>query len=134
MIGVWNRSHYEDVLVTRVHKMIDQGTWEQRYKDITAFEKLLSHSGTTIRKFFLYIDKDEQKERLQARLGDPAKHWKFTPATLRNAASGATIWRRIKTLWQPLQPSSHRGTSFPLTRSGRATSPSLKYLSKRCTR
>jgi PPK2 family polyphosphate:nucleotide phosphotransferase len=77
MIGVWNRSHYEDVLITRVHKMIDEATVKARYKDIAAFEELLARSGTTVVKFFLYIDKDEQKERLQARLDDPAKHWKF---------------------------------------------------------
>ena len=83
MIGVWNRSHYEDVLVPRVHKLIDKETWQGRYEDIAAFEKMLSRAGTTIRKFYLHIDRDEQKERLQSRLDDPAKHWKFNQGDLK---------------------------------------------------
>ncbi len=86
MIGVWNRSHYEDVLVTRVHKLIDKATWETRYKDITAFEKLLVDSGTTILKFYLHIDLDEQKQRLQSRLDAPSKHWKFNEGDLKERA------------------------------------------------
>jgi PPK2 family polyphosphate:nucleotide phosphotransferase len=82
IIGVWNRSHYEDVLITRVHKMIDKKTWTARYDDINAFEELLTNNGTTILKFYLMISKDEQKERLQARLDNPAKHWKFNPGDL----------------------------------------------------
>lgn len=85
-IGVWNRSHYEDVLVTRVHGLIDKKTWEARYEHINAFEKLLTDSGTVILKFFLHISKEEQKERLQARLDDPAKHWKFSPGDLKERA------------------------------------------------
>lgn len=86
VIGVWNRSHYEDVLITRVHKIIDKKTCETRYSDINAFEKLLADNGTTILKFFLHISKDEQKERLQARLDDPKKHWKFSPNDLKERA------------------------------------------------
>jgi len=77
-IGIFNRSHYEDVLVTRVHKMIDDKTAEQRFKDINDFERLLIRNGTVIRKFFLHISKGEQKRRLEARLDDPKKHWKFS--------------------------------------------------------
>jgi PPK2 family polyphosphate:nucleotide phosphotransferase len=87
IIGVWNRSHYEDVLVTRVHKMIDDSTAKARMGDIAAFEEMLTRNGTTILKFFLYIDKDEQKERLQARLDDPDKHWKFSPGDLEERKS-----------------------------------------------
>ncbi len=76
-IGIFNRSHYEDVLIVRVHALVPRDVWKERYQQINAFERLLTESGTTILKFFLYIDKDEQKQRLQARLADPAKQWKF---------------------------------------------------------
>ncbi len=74
---LFNRSHYEDVLVVRVHGYTPEDVWKKRYDQINDFEKLLAESGTTILKFFLHIDKDEQKERLQARLDDPTKTWKF---------------------------------------------------------
>jgi len=76
-ITIFNRSHYEDVLVVRVHEIVPVEVWKKRYDQINQFEKILAESGTTILKFFLNIDKDEQKERLQARLDDPTKHWKF---------------------------------------------------------
>jgi PPK2 family polyphosphate:nucleotide phosphotransferase len=76
-IAVFNRSHYEDVLVVRVRNLVAPEVWARRYEHINAFEKMLADEGTTIRKFFLYIGKDEQKERLQDRLDDPTKHWKF---------------------------------------------------------
>lgn len=74
---IFNRSHYEDVLVVRVHEYVPKSVWKKRYDQINEFENLLVENGTTILKFFLHIDKDEQKERLQARLDDPSKHWKF---------------------------------------------------------
>jgi PPK2 family polyphosphate:nucleotide phosphotransferase len=76
-IGVFNRSHYEDVLVVRVHDLVPERVWSRRYDHINAFERNLVDSGTTILKFFLYIDKDEQRERFGARLDDPEKRWKF---------------------------------------------------------
>jgi PPK2 family polyphosphate:nucleotide phosphotransferase len=76
-IGVFNRSHYEDVLVVRVHDLVPKDVWSRRYDHINAFERNLVDSGTTILKFFLYIDKDEQRERFGARLDDPEKRWKF---------------------------------------------------------
>lgn len=82
LIGVFNRSHYEDVLVVRVKGLVPEETWRERYGLINDFERLLTLSGTTILKFFLHISKDEQKERLEARLEDPEKHWKFDPADL----------------------------------------------------
>ena len=85
-IGVFNRSHYEDVLITRVHGLIDEKTCRQRYQDINNFEELLTRNDTRIIKFFLYISKDEQAERLQARLDDPAKTWKFDPNDLKERA------------------------------------------------
>ena len=77
MIGVFNRSHYEDVLVHKVHKLIPGKQLEQRYDQLNWFEKHLSQNNTVIVKFFLHISRDEQKERLQARLDDPDKRWKF---------------------------------------------------------
>jgi len=76
-IGVWNRSHYEDVLVARVHNFVPEPVWRARYQQINDFEQMLSENGTVIVKFYLHISKDEQKKRLQARLDDPDKHWKF---------------------------------------------------------
>ncbi len=76
-IVIFNRSHYEDVLVVRVRGLVPREVWSRRYDEINAFEKLLTSEGTTILKFFLYISRDEQKRRLQARLDDPSKHWKF---------------------------------------------------------
>jgi len=76
-ISIFNRSHYEDVLIVRVHDLVPKERWSKRYDQINAFERLLVDEGTTILKFFLYIDPDEQKQRFQARLDDPAKHWKF---------------------------------------------------------
>jgi PPK2 family polyphosphate:nucleotide phosphotransferase len=79
---IFNRSHYEDVLVVRVHELAPKGRWQKRYEQITHFEKLLAEEGTTIIKFFLHISKEEQKERLQARLDDPDKRWKFAVGDL----------------------------------------------------
>jgi PPK2 family polyphosphate:nucleotide phosphotransferase len=76
-IGLFNRSHYEDVLVVKVHDWVPKAQIEQRYQQINDFERYLSENGVTILKFFLHISKDEQKERLQARLDDPTKRWKF---------------------------------------------------------
>jgi len=74
---IFNRSQYEEVLIVRVHNLVPKNVWEKRYDQINAFEQMLAETGTTILKFYLHIDKDEQKKRLQARLGDPTKHWKF---------------------------------------------------------
>jgi len=81
-IAIFNRSHYEDVLVVRVHDLVPKDVWSKRYAQINAFEKMLAEEGTTILKFFLHIDLDEQKERLQARLADPQKQWKFSKGDL----------------------------------------------------
>ena len=78
MIGVFNRSHYEDVLVVRVEKLVPKAVWQKRYSQINEFEELLSETGTKILKFFLHISSAEQQERFQARLDDPSKHWKFS--------------------------------------------------------
>ena len=77
-IGIFNRSHYEDVLVVRVHGIVPRKVWSARYDQINDFERTLAESGTTIVKFFLAIDKDEQRQRFQARFDDPTKRWKFS--------------------------------------------------------
>jgi len=81
-IGVFNRSHYEDVLIGRVKQLVPRDVWEKRYEHINAFERLLVDEGTVVRKFFLHVSKDYQKRRLQRRLDRPDKHWKFNPADL----------------------------------------------------
>ena len=79
-IGIFNRSHYEDVLVVRVRKLVEKRIWSKRYRQINDFERMLSENGVHILKFYLHISKAEQLKRLQARLDDPNKHWKITPA------------------------------------------------------
>jgi PPK2 family polyphosphate:nucleotide phosphotransferase len=77
-ITIFNRSHYEDVLVVRVHDLVPESRWMRRYEHINGFEQMLADEGTTIIKLFLHISKAEQKERLQARLDEPEKNWKFS--------------------------------------------------------
>lgn len=91
-LGIFNRSHYEDVLVVRVHQLVPAKVWEARYRQINDFEALLTASGVTILKFFLHIGKGEQRDRLQARIEDPTKNWKFNPGDLEE-----------RKLWQPYQ-------------------------------
>lgn len=86
MIGIFNRSHYEDVLVAKVKKFATPEVIEQRYGQINDFEKMLVANGTTILKFMLNISKEEQKVRLQERVDDPSKRWKFNPADLDDRA------------------------------------------------
>ena len=81
-ISVFNRSHYEDVLVVRVKDLVPKSVWSKRYSQINAFEETLEEHGTRILKFYLHISKDEQKERLESRLANDDKHWKFSKADL----------------------------------------------------
>jgi PPK2 family polyphosphate:nucleotide phosphotransferase len=81
-IVIFNRSHYEDVLVVRVHNIAPQKVWGKRYQHINNFEKELSEEGTTILKFYLHIDEEEQRQRLLDRIEDPQKNWKFNPGDL----------------------------------------------------
>ncbi len=80
MLAIFNRSHYEDVLVARVHKLVPRETWEARYEQINHFERMLAQNGTIILKFFLHISQDEQRKRLLAREDDPDKAWKLSVA------------------------------------------------------
>ena len=77
-VTIFNRSHYEDVLVVRVHSLVHKEVWSRRFDEINAFESLLAHSGTHILKFYLHIDKEEQLARFKPRLDDPNRHWKIS--------------------------------------------------------
>jgi PPK2 family polyphosphate:nucleotide phosphotransferase len=79
-IGIFNRSHYEDVLIARVHELVPEPVWRERYGLINAFEETLTNGGTTVIKLFLHISKGEQGKRFAARKHDPAKRWKFRPS------------------------------------------------------
>ena len=85
-IVVFNRSHYEELLIVRVLGLVSETRWRRRYDHINAFERMLADEGTTILKFYLHISKEEQRQRLQARLDDPDKHWKFNEADLEHRA------------------------------------------------
>jgi PPK2 family polyphosphate:nucleotide phosphotransferase len=77
-VGIFNRSHYEDVLVVRVHELVPESVWRPRYEQINLFERVLAENDVMILKFFLHISRKEQLERLRARLDDPTKYWKFS--------------------------------------------------------
>jgi len=81
-IVIFNRSHYEDVLVVRVRELVPEKVWKRRYQHINNFEKLLSDEGTTILKFFLHISKGEQKKRFMERINNASKNWKFNPGDI----------------------------------------------------
>lgn len=104
-IAIFNRSHYEDVLVVRVHGLVPEKVWRKRYDSINEFERLLSESGTKILKFFLHISKDEQRKRLQARLDDPTKRWKFQHGDLEE--------RKLWTEYQAAYEEAIQRTSTP---------------------
>jgi PPK2 family polyphosphate:nucleotide phosphotransferase len=96
MIAIFNRSHYEDVLVVRVHKLVPEQVWRQRYAEINNFERMLTLNNITIVKFFLHISKDEQRKRLESRLEDPDKRWKFSTADLKERA----LWHQYHEAFQ----------------------------------
>jgi PPK2 family polyphosphate:nucleotide phosphotransferase len=81
-IGIFNRSHYEDVLIVRVHDLVPESVWRRRYRHINHFESVLHDAGVRVVKLFLHISREEQAERLRARLDDPTKRWKFNPGDL----------------------------------------------------
>jgi PPK2 family polyphosphate:nucleotide phosphotransferase len=85
-VGIFNRSHYEDVLVVRVDSLVPKPVWQQRYEQINAFERQLVQADIRIVKIFLHISRDEQKQRFDERLEDPRKRWKFDPTDLRKRA------------------------------------------------
>ena len=85
-IGIFNRSHYEDVIVARVHDLVPKAVWKRRYGHIREFERMLGDEGTTVLKVFLHVSPKEQGERLRARLSEPDKNWKFRRADLDDRA------------------------------------------------
>ena len=115
-IVIFNRSHYESVLVERVHNLVPEKTWSKRYRQITDFERMLNEEGTTILKFYLHIDRKEQARRFQDRLDDPTKHWKFSYLDYSERAYWKDYTRayedalqRTSTEWAPwyVVPSDH---------------------------
>jgi len=105
---IFNRSHYEDVLVVRVHELVPEEVWQKRYDQINEFEHTLVQEGTSILKFFLFIDSEAQKERLQERLSDPTKLWKFNPMDLKErelwdqyTAAYEDVLSKTSTKWAP---------------------------------
>ncbi len=96
MVGIFNRSHYEDFLVPEVHGLLPGKTLQQRLRHINDFERMLADEGTTILKFFLHISKEEQNARLEKRLKDPEKKWKFNPGDLRERK----LWDRYMRAYQ----------------------------------
>ena len=116
-IGIFNRSHYEDVLIVRVRNLAPKSVWSKRYAQINLFEKSLAESGVTILKFFLHVSKAEQKVRLVERLTDPKKNWKVNPADFEERkrwddymAAYADALRKCSTPWAPwfVIPSDHK--------------------------
>jgi PPK2 family polyphosphate:nucleotide phosphotransferase len=95
-ITIFNRSHYEDVLVVRVRELVPAKVWRARFEQINAFEEMLAATGTVIIKFFLHISIDEQKKRLQKRLDDPAKRWKFNSGDL----AERKLWDKYMTAYE----------------------------------
>jgi len=97
-IVIFNRSHYEDVLIVRVHNLAPPERWSLRYEQINQFEKMLTEEGTTILKFFLHISKDEQRERLLERKTDPTKQWKFNVGDLKERE----LWGKYKIAYETM--------------------------------
>jgi PPK2 family polyphosphate:nucleotide phosphotransferase len=108
-IGIFNRSHYEECLVTRVHpellakeklpqKLLTKNIWKERFEDISAWERYLCRNGTVVLKFFLNVSKDEQRERFLDRLEDPAKQWKFSMDDIKERA----LWPRYQAVYQDI--------------------------------
>jgi polyphosphate kinase 2 (PPK2 family) len=133
-IGVFNRSHYEDVLVVRVKELVPESVWQDRYRQINDFEAMLAANSTRIVKFYLHISRDEQKERFVKRLQDPKKGWKWDSADLRRARSGPTTRRRTWMRWSSARPMRRRGSSSRPTTSGIGTLPSPRSWRRRHAR
>jgi PPK2 family polyphosphate:nucleotide phosphotransferase len=99
-VGIFNRSHYEDVLVVRVDELVPKAVWQRRYEEINDFERQLAHADIRVVKIFLHIGKDEQKQRFEERLEDPRKHWKFDPADLKKRAQWGEYVHAFEEMFQ----------------------------------
>jgi PPK2 family polyphosphate:nucleotide phosphotransferase len=98
MIGIFNRSHYEDVLIVRVHKLVSEGIWSTRFKEINSFEKILTENNVRLLKFYLHIGRQEQKKRFQQRLQDRTKWWKLSPADFQER----NYWKHYITAYEDM--------------------------------
>ena len=98
MVGIFNRSHYEDVLVPRVDRLVPPSVWEQRFDQINGFERSLAETGTTILKIFLHVSREEQRRRLQARIDEPRKHWKAADGDWAHRKRWTTFTRAYRDL------------------------------------
>ena len=98
VIGIFNRSHYEDVLVVRVHKLVPDSLWKKRFDHINDFERMLADHGVTILKFMLHVSREEQRQRLEERLADPTKNWKFEAGDL----AERTLWDQYTVAYQEM--------------------------------
>jgi PPK2 family polyphosphate:nucleotide phosphotransferase len=103
-LGVFDRSHYEDVLVVRVHDLVPRAEWEQRYERINAWEAQLAEDGVVLLKVMLHISPDEQRERLLARLDDPTKHWKVNPGDVVERRSWAAYQEAYQAVLERCSP------------------------------
>jgi PPK2 family polyphosphate:nucleotide phosphotransferase len=119
IIGIFNRSHYEDVLAVRVRKLAPKAVWQARYRQINEFERHLAENGVVVLKFFLHISHEEQREQLLERLTDPTKNWKFNAGDLEDRARWSEYTRaykdalrRCSTPWAPwyVVPSDNKTT------------------------
>ena len=99
-IVIFNRSHYEDIIAVRVKKLAGEDVWKRRYRHVIDFERMLAEEGTTIIKMFLHISKDEQKKRLDSRLANPSKHWKFNPDDLADRARWSDFEKAYEDLFE----------------------------------
>src|SRR4029453_16024340 len=121
-VVIFNRSHYEDVLVARVHGLVPEKVWSKRYDEINEFEKLITtQNNTTILKFFLHISKEEQLARFEKRLDDPARQWRSAHPTTRNANIGMITPRRSRMCLTRPAPNTFHGSSFLQTTNGFGT-------------
>jgi PPK2 family polyphosphate:nucleotide phosphotransferase len=116
-VGIFNRSHYEDVLVVRVHDLVPREVWKGRYEQINQFEKILVENNVIVLKFFLHISKKEQKKRLEARLKDPTRYWKFSLSDIKERGYWGDYQKayqdalsRCSTEWAPwhVVPANHK--------------------------
>jgi PPK2 family polyphosphate:nucleotide phosphotransferase len=126
MIGIFDRSHYEDVLVVRVRRLAPVKVWQPRFQHINDFERMLTENGVVVLKFFLHVSREEQRKQLLERLRDPTKNWKFRPGDLDDrelwteyTRAYRDAFRKCSTSWAPwyVVPSDHRTSrDFLITR------------------
>ena len=114
-IGVFNRSHYEDVLVVRVRSLVPESVWRPRYEQINQFERILIENDTVILKFMLHISREEQRERLLARLEDPEKYWKFNAGDLKERE----LWDAYTEAYQEMLAAHQHGGGAVVRGAGR---------------